>query len=711
VRRGSQSLFVPADVRVEEGAVQSPNRNIQMVFILRDGTRIVNLTSSIALSNVDRIAIVGSDPTKDVEATGVLALSRNGIVFPLELPTVTVTKGAPETKLMTIKAAGADVNVVQHLMDNRLHYSQAVFRALDSAMIAGLLSPFSITINGQQLPLVQVAEPIPVRIVGNALAFKINTDPINDAEFRQLMADRGLVIGQAKVDVVPLSSGGIFAEAVLGRFNCAEKLDLSRFFNWQDSPIPIQPPEIAAIQTGTRATVEDVKPGQLSAPIVNIQPPAALPDPTGLAATLTTLQQSNLFRDMSGLSETIKLATETAKLSAAGATAVGNQATEAMKIAVNADVEKKKIAADLAKAKLGKSVADKNITEAGAVVNKEEELKKKAAEAAKAAGGGGSTSGGSSSGGGSTSSGGGGGTNSGGAAKPPVSAPSTTGNSALDRIIGNDEALRSFIGLSSDSPEPTPPVTAEGVPLQEWDFFGGANLLIKKDGASEPEVVFGDDLKLLIEKDSFKVRFDDMNSMLLGDRRVSSNSLERLLMNLAFAPAGSVKTLNIVAHSTSVVSLDFFPEFIFNKDGELEDVKLPKNPGLTLNSVAMTELTNLLASPEISVIGVPIKLADVRRAFPVDGEVRVFNMGNPLQEEFIQLLANVFQVRTSGFAEKPVRVKATIIGEGEDEEFLLAKKIDLGSIGDPPSTEVDFFTNLLREDRAKTGLFTAFPRR
>jgi hypothetical protein len=215
VRRGSQSLFVPSDVRVEEGAVQSTNRTLKLVFILRNGTRVIDLGASIALADVDRIAVLGSDAAADVAATAVLALSRNGIVFPLELPTVTVTKGAPETRLITVRAAGADVNLVQHLADNRLHYSQAVFRNLDSAMIAGLLSPFSITMNGQQFPLVQVAEPVPLRIVGNALAFKINTDPVNDAEWREFMASRGLTIGQSKVDIVPLSSGGIFAESVM----------------------------------------------------------------------------------------------------------------------------------------------------------------------------------------------------------------------------------------------------------------------------------------------------------------------------------------------------------------------------------------------------------------------------------------------------------------------------------------------------------------
>lgn len=693
VRRGTQSLFVPSDVRVEEGAVQSPVRAIKLLFVLRDGTRITDLSASIALADVDRIAISGSDPVADVAATAVLALSRNGIVFPLELPTVTVTKGAQETKLVDIRAAGADVNLIQHLTDHRLHYSQAVFRSLDSAMIAGLLAPFSLTMNGQQFPLVQVAEPIPLRIMGNALAFKINTDPVNDAEWRAFMASRGLTLGQAKVDVVPLSSGGIFAEAVLGRFNCAERLDISRFFNWQDSPIPIQPSEIAAIQTGTRGTVENLTPGQFSAPLVSITPPAALPDPTGLAGTLAAIQNGNLFRDMSGLADTIKLATETAKLSAAGATAVGSQASENLKTAVNADTERRKIAADLEKAKLGKSLQDKSPTEAGAIINKEEELKKKQAEAAKKPGADGASGG------------------SGGSAKTPPAAPTTTGNSALDRIIGNDEALRSFIGMAPDSPVPTPAVSAEGVPLQEWDFFGVTSLVVKATDTAEPAPASAADLEEIIAKGLFKADTNEVRSLLLGDRRVFGNGFDKLLMSLSLVPAGSVKTLNLIAHSTSVIRLDFVVEFVFTKGGDFLDDAESEDPPKPFQDVDLNTLTTLLAVPEINVDGVTVKLSDVRKAFPVDAEVHVFNMSNPLREDFLQALANVFQVRTTGFTQKPVRINATLIAETENEDVVLSKKIDIGFTGDPVTSQVDFFVHLLQQDRAQTGLFTAFPRR
>jgi len=46
--------------------------------------------------------------------------------------------------------------------------------------------------------------------------------------------------------------------------------------------------------------VENLTPGQFSAPLVSITPPAALPDPTGLAGTLAAVQNGNLFRDMTG---------------------------------------------------------------------------------------------------------------------------------------------------------------------------------------------------------------------------------------------------------------------------------------------------------------------------------------------------------------------------------------------------------------------------
>jgi hypothetical protein len=115
-------------------------------------------------------------------------------------------------------------------------------------------------------------------------------------------------IGTLREDQVPVPSGGVFAEAVLGRFNSGERLDLTRFWDWQESPIPIQPPDIAAIQAGSRRDTDTTVPGQLGTPMLNIVNPPALPDPQGMGAVLAAVQNGNMFRDMSGLAATIGLA-------------------------------------------------------------------------------------------------------------------------------------------------------------------------------------------------------------------------------------------------------------------------------------------------------------------------------------------------------------------------------------------------------------------
>ena len=159
--------------------------------------------------------------------------------------------------------------------------------------------------------------------------------------------DRDIVVGEASYDIVPLGTGGTFAEAVLGRSNSAEKLDITRFWDWQDSPIPLQPTEIAAIPTGSRASAEDTKPGQLSNPIINIMPPTALPDPVGTAAVLQAIQNGNMFRDMSGLAGTIGLAQANLQATSAGAASAAQQAGENMNNLLKANTERQRIAAEM----------------------------------------------------------------------------------------------------------------------------------------------------------------------------------------------------------------------------------------------------------------------------------------------------------------------------------------------------------------------------
>jgi hypothetical protein len=350
LRADSASMFLPTDVMIEGIIVSSGSVTIQFVLYTLSGTKVTTVDAAhpVLMSNISRLALIGSSADFDLPVTVTLTLNRNGVRFPLELPKVTIPKGtSTETPVVQVKPGGVDMNLKQHLMENRMHYSQAVYRSLDSTQIAFLLAGFGVEVDGKLVPVSQVIEPRPIRYIGNYLAFRMNSDASSDESWAQWLKDHGIHLGTSKEDIVPLPSGGTFAEAVLGRSNSAEKLDITRFWNWQDSPIPLQPTEIAAISTGSRATQEDVKPGQLSAPIINITSPTSLPDPSGTAAVLAAIQNGNMFRDMSGLQGTIGLAQAALQATSAGAATAGEQAGTNMNNLLKANTERQRIAAEM----------------------------------------------------------------------------------------------------------------------------------------------------------------------------------------------------------------------------------------------------------------------------------------------------------------------------------------------------------------------------
>ena len=285
----------------------------------------------------------GSAADRIVSVHFQLQTIRGGVRAPLNLPAVNIAKGFTGlTKIVNLKAGVVKPEIKKFFNANKLFYSTAVFRSLDTSQIALLLSGYVVkvreaspgatagspdVITEKLVPVSQVVEPKPIRYVGNYLAFKMNSSE-GDPDWAKWLVTRNLKVGYTIEDIVPLPSGGTFAEAVLGRYNCAEKLDMTRFWNWQDSLIPILPSDIAAIQAGQHNTSDNLSgPGQLSAPIINMTAPSALPDPTGTAAILSAIQNGNMLRDQSGLQATIGLAQTSTQATAAAATSAGQQAS------------------------------------------------------------------------------------------------------------------------------------------------------------------------------------------------------------------------------------------------------------------------------------------------------------------------------------------------------------------------------------------------
>lgn len=367
-RPGMDTVFVSDDALLL-GFVLRDGQALRFSVRRRDGVELAPLEASstafalrepLALKELASIAIQPAGE-RDLKTLLVLQLSVAGTAMPLDVP-IALKAGGPAGALQDVikfGAVGAGRELTDHLEGNRLYYSQAVFRSLDAATLGGVLAGF--TYRG--IPVSQLVDSQPVASTANYLVFRMNVDARGDAEDERWAAEQaewgawlarhGLERPAPKSEIIPLPSGGVFAEAVLGRFNAAEKIDLTRFWNWQDSPIPITAPEIAPVQAGSRAQSDEIRPGQLSAPVVTIQNPTALPDPAGVAAILGAIQQGNMFRDMSGMAQTAALAQAGLQASAQGATAAGQQAANTLATVMANNTERMRIAAQLVAAASG----------------------------------------------------------------------------------------------------------------------------------------------------------------------------------------------------------------------------------------------------------------------------------------------------------------------------------------------------------------------
>ncbi len=338
----------------------------------RDGTSVAladitstraSTTAPTAITEVASISVVHAG-TARLATSLTLHLSLFGTVVTLDVPIELAAGGSGSgwQECVRIELPSGTRDLLDHLQANVLHYTQAVMRRLDGPSIATILARYSF----RGLPLAQLVDQRPVAITSNMLVFRMNLPATEDAEnpvdphlaedmaaWQAFLERTGLDRPVPKTEIVPLPSGGVFAEAVLGRFNAAEKLDMTRFWNWQDSPIPFVASEIAPVQAGSRSLPEELTPGQLSAPVVSIQNPVALPDPTGLAAVVAAIQNGGAFRDMSGLAQSAAIAQAAQTASAAGATAVAKQAAQNLETVMSQNTERLKLAAQLAANMMG----------------------------------------------------------------------------------------------------------------------------------------------------------------------------------------------------------------------------------------------------------------------------------------------------------------------------------------------------------------------
>ncbi len=189
--------------------------------------------------------------------------------------------------ILTAEALPIPPAVIAELNRDPIRYSMAVWRSLEPSSLMGLF--VGKTFAG--LDLTGAVEPRVAAVYGNMLGFPI-TIPEDDSPAARWWAEWKAKNFDADVqvaDMVSMPTDGVHAEGVLGRANTAEKFDFTRFWDWQESPIPALAPPAAASQPAAAAPITPT--AQFGAPMASLQALQTLPSSAfsgGLAEGLTT---------------------------------------------------------------------------------------------------------------------------------------------------------------------------------------------------------------------------------------------------------------------------------------------------------------------------------------------------------------------------------------------------------------------------------------
>ncbi len=147
----------------------------------------------------------------------------------------------------------------------------------------------------------------------------------------------------------------------------------------------LQPPDIAALQSGSRAQADNTTPTGLAAPVVAFNNPPAIPDPAGIGAALGAVANGSMFRDMSGAATTQALAAAALASAGQGATGAGAQAAASAAAAAQKEIEMAKLAVSVLTGGAGGGDG-KSVSEQGAKINEGRSMDERGVAAADGAG-------------------------------------------------------------------------------------------------------------------------------------------------------------------------------------------------------------------------------------------------------------------------------------------------------------------------------------
>ncbi|MDP6563724.1 MAG: hypothetical protein QF578_02770 [Alphaproteobacteria bacterium] len=333
--------------------------------------------------------------TKDLQAD---LINENKVVFPwrpaddFEVAFTEFIRRQQEQEIALLR--------LQELIQRRrYHFSKLVLERSEPEQIVDVLEALELKFadSPAEIPLHLLAHTVPIGVTGSALLLPLKKIEAEDRGiYGTAKYDRGglnqvlrypyqlehwLNEEGAKLvrgDDIYLPTSGLFAEAILGRANSAEYLNIRRYANWQDSPIPNAAPQIQPVAVESRHQDQDVSVTTPPATINLVNPPS-FPDPAGMAGILAAIQNPNIFRDMSKAEQLTSilgsLSTLAGQMGQAAAGMTGQAATEAMRSATSAAGTVADLTKTFAEATPASGAPPpRNLTEKGSTLNAIDDL-------------------------------------------------------------------------------------------------------------------------------------------------------------------------------------------------------------------------------------------------------------------------------------------------------------------------------------------------
>jgi len=196
--------------------------------------------------------------------------------------------------------------LLDHLNEFVEYYHRAIWMEMDPNRRYLLLDGYEAP-NAGGRSVASVVENRILGIVGNSLVMPVapgqKLDPTYEfaestpEDLRHLYA-----VDSAPKARISLPTPGVFAEAVMGKCNSCEKIDNSRFWQFEEFPLPDTPTPISAASTDTRrSTPVSTAPDAFTEALVKYQQVPGAPAPQGMAAAMKAIGTGNTFKDITGL--------------------------------------------------------------------------------------------------------------------------------------------------------------------------------------------------------------------------------------------------------------------------------------------------------------------------------------------------------------------------------------------------------------------------